>query len=310
MTFFSVVIPLYNKANYIEKTLHSVLAQSFQDFEIVVVDDGSTDKSLEIAKKINDGRIRFIGQKNSGVSVARNQGIEVAKGKYIALLDADDYWYPTHLQKMAELFATFPEAGLFCMGYERVLNDKIVEKAHNHVHYSKGPQLIEDYFTASLVNSIAWTSAVAFSKERFYEIGKFDPDLRTGQDIDFFVRSALKVPVAFDPKITMRYHKQSENNLGQTHYNNDRIYLIKKFGREEKDNFPLKRYLDRNRYAVALRCKFRDDPAWKNLVSEIDPKNLNPKQLFLLKMPKSLLQAALKTQQVLMKFGIYLTAFR
>ena len=88
----SVVIPLYNKEKYIKRAIESVLNQTFQKFEIIVVNDGSTDKSAEIVQNIKDPRIRLINQKNAGVSAARNRGIQEAKYEYIAFLDADDFW--------------------------------------------------------------------------------------------------------------------------------------------------------------------------------------------------------------------------
>ncbi|HET8810481.1 MAG TPA: glycosyltransferase family 2 protein [Flavobacteriaceae bacterium] len=308
--YFSVIIPLYNKANYIENTLRSVLAQSFSDFEIVMVNDGSTDNSLEKVREIHDDRIKLIDQKNQGASIARNHGIERAKGKYIVFLDADDYWYPNHLKVLQQLILKFPKAGLHCNNYEIYRGNGLTVAANFTLENPKKQQILTDYFLGSIADPIVIMGNFAVSKNDFHTIGKFDPLLRTGQDIDFFVRAALKTAIAFNPKITMRYHKQSENNLAQSHYNNDRIYLIEKFEAEEKDNPSLKKYLDVNRYAVALRCKFRNDPAWKKLVSKIDLKNLNPKQRVLLKMPKPLLQLAVKFQQLLMKSGIYLTAFK
>lgn len=308
--FFSVIIPLYNKGNFIKKTLQSVINQSLSDFEIIVVNDGSTDHGLQEVQKNKDERLVLILQENQGVSIARNQGIKKAQGNYIVLLDADDHWYPNHLAQLKKLILEFPKAGLYCSGYEIVLDDGLVQKARYSFDHKDCPRLIENYFLASLINPVAWTSAVAFSKEHFYKIGEYDPKLRTGQDIDFFIRAALKTQIAFDPTVSMRYHKHSENNLAKSHHNDDRIYLIHKFGEEEESNPSLKKYLDSNRYAVALRCKFRNDPKWKSITAEIDLKNLNSKQRFLLRIPKPLLQIALKSQQILMKFGIYLTAFR
>ena len=99
---YSVVIPLYNKEHYIEKTISSVLNQTFQDFEIIVIDDGSKDKSLSKARKLEkrSEKIRVIEQENQGVSVARNTGVEYAKGDYIAFLDADDEWRDNYLETM------------------------------------------------------------------------------------------------------------------------------------------------------------------------------------------------------------------
>ena len=118
MAFFSVIIPLYNKEDYIKNTLKSVFNQSFQDFEVIIVDDGSTDKSLQIVKQFIDDRLKVYIQKNQGVSVARNFGIEKAKSEYIALLDADDLWYENHLFELKKLIEIFPDAGLFCTNHE------------------------------------------------------------------------------------------------------------------------------------------------------------------------------------------------
>ena len=97
MPFFSVVIPLYNKENYIKQTLESVLCQTFQDFEIVVVDDGSTDDGVEVVKSLSDDRIILYQQPNKGASSARNYGVQVSSSPWVALLDADDIWYKDHL---------------------------------------------------------------------------------------------------------------------------------------------------------------------------------------------------------------------
>ena len=105
---FSVVIPLYNKEHYIEKTIRSVLAQTCPDYEVIVVDDGSKDSSLALAKKIEGGNIRVIAQENQGVSVARNTGILNASGKYICFLDADDEWRPDYLATIQSLTDKYP----------------------------------------------------------------------------------------------------------------------------------------------------------------------------------------------------------
>jgi Glycosyltransferases involved in cell wall biogenesis len=106
----SVVIPLYNKENCIRKTLDSVLAQNYQDFEVVVVDDGSKDGSARIVASMNDPRIKLITQNNGGPSSARNRGIKEAKGDFVAFIDADDIWTSDHLS----LFSAF-DCGIFLM---------------------------------------------------------------------------------------------------------------------------------------------------------------------------------------------------
>ena len=110
---FSIVIPLYNKEKAIVATLQSVLAQTYTDYEIIVVDDGSKDNSLKVAKSVNDSRINVIHKENGGVSSARNRGIREAKGDYIALLDGDDLWKPTFLEEQVKLIHDFPKAAMW-----------------------------------------------------------------------------------------------------------------------------------------------------------------------------------------------------
>ena len=102
--FFSVIIPLFNKENEIKSTLESVLSQTFQDFEVIVIDDGSTDNGKKIVEDFNNSKIKLISTRNNGVSKARNIGIEEAKGALIAFLEADDFWFENHLQLLSELF--------------------------------------------------------------------------------------------------------------------------------------------------------------------------------------------------------------
>lgn len=100
--FFSIIIPAYNLENYIAAALQSVLVQTFQDFEIIIVDDGSSDETVSIIQSFHDPRIRLVSQVNGGVSRARNAGMKKAVGAYIAFMDGDDYWYPEHLELAAD----------------------------------------------------------------------------------------------------------------------------------------------------------------------------------------------------------------
>lgn len=105
---FSVVIPLYNKKHTIRECIASVLSQSYQDFELLVIDDGSTDNSFQVLSEYSDNRIRIVQQSNGGVSSARNLGLKLAKSKYVALLDADDLWMPDYLEKMNSFIEAYP----------------------------------------------------------------------------------------------------------------------------------------------------------------------------------------------------------
>ena len=114
---YSVVIPLYNKEHYIASALRSVLAQTYPDYEVIVVDDGSTDNSLQACKTVQSDKIRIVQQANQGVSAARNKGIELAAGEYICFLDADDAWHPDYLQNIEIIVQKYPQSDIFVTAY-------------------------------------------------------------------------------------------------------------------------------------------------------------------------------------------------
>lgn len=307
--FFSVIIPLYNKESYIKDTIKSVINQSFSDFEVIIINDGSTDKSTIKASEINDSRILIINQKNSGAPVARNNGISLSKSKYIALLDADDYWHSNHLSELKKLIETFPSAGLYCNNYQIYYTKDVVRPANFNFDFKKDCLIVDDFFKASVTNSVAWTSAVGFKKEKFDAVGGFNITLKTSQDLDLWIKMALKFDVAFNPTITMSYIFHVDNSLSKNEFNNIRYEFINNFSEEEKLNPSLKLYLDVNRFAVALRCKMNyEEELYKKLKSGIDYNNLNFKQKLLLSCPKFVLKLTKQFHGVLVKNGIYFSA--
>jgi len=307
--FFSVIIPLYNKENYIKDTINSVINQSFADFEVIIVNDGSTDKSLIKASQINDRRITIINQKNSGAPIARNNGISSAKAKYIALIDADDFWHQNHLLELKKLIEIFPSAGLYCNNYQIYYTKEVVRPANFNFDYKKDCLIVDDFFKASVTNSVAWTSAVGFTKEKFVAVGGFNTKLNTAQDLDLWIKMALKYDVVFNPTITMSYIFHAHNSLSKNEYNDIRYEFINNFSEEEKLNLSLKLYLDVNRFAVALRCKMNDEKElYKKLKSDIDYNNLNFKQKLLLSCPKFILKLTKQFHAILVKNGLYFSA--
>ncbi|WP_179344023.1 glycosyltransferase [Winogradskyella ursingii] len=309
--YFSVIIPLYNKANFIERTLNSVIQQSFKDFEIIIVNDGSTDQSTTIVERFTDSRIRLIHQTNKGVADARNKGIAQSNGKYIALIDADDYWYNDHLEALKIQIEKFPEAGLYCNNYEVFLTESNKQPAQFNFDYGTEPLIVKDFFKASIINSVAWTSAVAFSKEKFDALGGFNPQLDTSEDLDLWIRFALNYKVSFNPEITMSYRYYIADSLTKRETNWTRLDFINNFKKEEAENDSLKHYLDINRYAVALRSKVLDETElFLILKDDINLSNLNWKQRLLLGMPNFILKSAKHIQALLLKQGIYISAFK
>ena len=201
---FSVVIPLYNKEMYILRAVESVLSQNFREFELIIVDDGSVDNSLEVIKNLSDPRIRVLQQTNQGVGSARNKGMTEARYDWIALLDADDAWTPYHLSELAKIISTYSNSGMVATNYL-----KINTNVNPPVIYEDKPSNIRriDYFLeASKGRSQVWSSCVAISKEAFNNVGGFS-DRKRGEDLEYWVKIALDYPVATSDKITAYYFR-------------------------------------------------------------------------------------------------------
>lgn len=311
MPFFSIIIPLYNKEKFIENTIQSVLGQSFEDFELIVVNDGSTDTSLELVNKLKDKRIKTYSISNAGVSKARNFGIQKATSKLIVFLDADDLWKNNHLQELYKLRKAHPHCGLYAMGYTK----KFDNAEPIHAHYfglEKHSGVVDDFFLSSIVDCIAWTSALMVPKIVFQKLGSFNDGLKTSEDTEMWIRIALNYKVAFCRKMTAcKVQMSDENHLSMSKLRVDSLKIFKQFEAEEINNLSLKRFLDLNRFSMALdRKKSGDFKNYKLLKESINIKNLNAKQRLLLKLPKQCLVLLKKLQYWFLKKNIYLSPFK
>jgi len=215
MKTFSVIIPLYNKEKYILRTISSVLSQTLTDFEVLVINDGSTDNGPAIVKKIQDSRIRLITQENAGASAARNRGANLAQSDLLAFLDADDEWLPNHLEILIRLRNNFPDAGAYATAY------KILEPSGNlrFARYRAIPSppwegLIPNFFlSAALGDSPINCSVMCIPKDIFFEVGGFPVGEWWGEDADLWGKIAIKYPIAFSWEQGGIYHWDSTNRL-------------------------------------------------------------------------------------------------
>ncbi|PKA83626.1 glycosyl transferase family 2 [Ulvibacter sp. MAR_2010_11] len=315
MPEFSIVIPLYNKERDIVKTLNSVFLQTITDFEIVIVNDGSTDDSEAMVKTVEDSRILLFSKENEGVARTRNYGVSKATSAHIVFLDADDYWHPNHLENLKNLIEKFPEHKWYATAYEKKHNHKLITSMLSPVMQQPKGWLgsIDNYFENSLMDALAWTSAVCFKKPFFEALGGFDASIThgAGEDTDLWIRAALKAPLAFSNTITARHNLDGSNRISNTptltrNYMNTETYVAA----AKKDPF-LKKYLDRNSYSFAIQHKMANDiPSFKNYLENIDVNNLTTRQRFLLKQPRSVLKLLVKGKDFAEKLGVRLTAFK
>lgn len=174
----SVIIPTYNRSDRIEKSIKSVLAQTYNDFEIIVVDDGSTDNTKDVVTSIDDRRIRYIYQKNAGACVARNLGIETARGEYIAFQDSDDLWVKTKLEKQIAVLEKEKRADIVtCRTILKQLDGSTIITSKD-----KPEGIIESPY-----NPIGFSTQTLIMRREVVEKVSFDPNVTRYQDLDFLL---------------------------------------------------------------------------------------------------------------------------
>ncbi len=314
MARFSVVIPLYNKRKDIEKTMASLLAQSFSDFEVIVVNDGSTDGGEKIIDTLLDPRIKLFHKKNEGVALTRNFGVEKAEAPHIAFLDADDYWHPNHLEDLNRLIEDFPDRQWYATAYEKKHNETLTTAMISPL-MDKGEWngMVDDYFKNSLVDALAWTSAVCMKKDFFQQLGGFDATITNGagEDTDLWLRAALASPLVFSSRISARHNLDGSNRISHTPTRNRVFFDPDKYEEMAEGNPFLKKYLDINRFSFAIQHKLaKDEKSFTDYVEKIDLHNLNQKQRFLLKQPRAFLLCLLRLKRIFESFGTRITAYK
>lgn len=203
----SVIIPLYNKEAGIATALRSVLAQTYQDFEIVVVDDGSTDNGATIVEQNYDPRIRLIRQANAGVSAARNRGIAEAKGEYVAFLDADDEWMPGFLEEIVALQQEFPECKAQATNYTFCSNGVKSSTILRKIPFNSKRGVLTNYFeVASCSHPPVCSICVCIERKLLQEIGGFPVGIKSGEDLLTWARIAVHTHWAYSRKVLAQYN--------------------------------------------------------------------------------------------------------
>lgn len=257
MAYFSVVIPLYNKAPYIERAIDSVLSQTYNDWELVVVDDGSTDDSWNVFQELRTNKLAEVecerrliafSQSNAGVATARNNGVKKSTAPYICFLDADDWWTPDFLLQMKKLIDEIPDAGIYGVNYYLVKNGvRKVARIGVEDGFKKG---IIDYckIYARTMYMPLWTGAVSVPRNVFEEMRGFKPNLSLGEDFDLWIRIALCYPVVLNNTPLAYYNQDVDLNnraIGRLHTPAQHmLWNLDFLEEEERKNIDYKRLID------------------------------------------------------------------
>lgn len=232
----SVVIPLYNKEAEIERALRSVVEQSLTVGEIIVVNDGSTDSSKEIVERFilahPEAGIHLINQKNSGVSTARNRGIEEAKGDYIALLDADDWWLPNYIAEVCRMMEYYPDADAFSTAFDIVVGD-----SHTHAAVPTTEGYISPAEEALLSRYPIIPSTATLRRSVILECGGFPDGMRIGEDQWLWARMMQQgAKFAFSPMALVRYSLAASNRSATIYRSEESAHSIAELYDPKQDN--------------------------------------------------------------------------
>lgn len=256
---FSVIIPLYNKAPYVAKAIGSVLSQSFGDYELIIMDDGSGDGSFEVASKAIEGhnKCHLHRQQNAGVSMARNNAVALSQGDYLCFLDADDWWEPAFLEEMERFIDEFPEAGVYGTSYTIVNETKHKTRVANvgvEKSFEKGFINYCQVYAKTLVMPL-WTGAVCVPRKVFDEMQGFPKGIKLGEDFMLWIRIALAYKVAFLNKPLSYYNQDVElANRGVGNLHEPECHMLWNLAfleKEEKSNPDYKQLIDNLRtYAL------------------------------------------------------------
>lgn len=315
MIAVSVVIPLYNKELYIKRTIDSVLAQKVQDFELIIVDDGSTDKGPEVVKSFSNSQIRLIQQKNAGVSVARNKGIEEAKANLIAFLDADDEWTPNFLVTILRLREKYPDAGAYATACNFYLPDGKTRIARYEA-IPKPPwegELPSYFLSAALGETPVCSSSICIPKQVFSTVGKFKSGAWWGEDDDMWGRIAIKYPIAFSWELNSIIHKEAVNRAcSRTKIVEEHPFIKTAEKLIDENKVPenklndLKECIAKYQIAAAVHNLFIGNPKIaRNILSDCETKLLYRQKIyleFLTMLPSPVFLSMSKMKRNLLKF--------
>lgn len=310
MPYFSIIVPLYNKESFVRDALNSILKQTYTDYEVIIVNDASTDDSAIVAETFLSDKIRIIQHdKNKGLAAARNTGIQNATSNFITYLDADDVWKPTFLEHIFSLTQEFSEAQIFATNYEEIWGTTLKIPVNGSENLDSNFKGYIDFFALNLKQGIYCHGSVCFHKSVFEKIGLYNEEILFSEDLDFNIRANYHFKLAYSNSPQMIYFMQTSNQITNSSIKNKTIPNFDLYEDWAKDLPNLKRYLDFERYVLGKRLKKCCDSRWKKVISPIHKENLNWKQALLLKLPTFILLTIDSIKILLLKFNIKISTY-
>ncbi len=251
MPLISVIIPVYNSTTTIQTTLHSVFQQTFREFELIIVDDGSTDQTLEIVRQYQDNRLQVMACSHRGASVSRNQGLYQSKGEYIAFLDGDDVWTPDKLEKQFQALKANPAAAVAYSWTDYIdeVGNPLYPGSHVSLNGQVYPQLLIRNFLESGSNPL-------IERQALIQVGGFDESLQGGQDWDLYLRLAAKYQFITVPQVQIYYRVSSHSISSHLLRQEQQVIQVmeRNFAQAPPEIQPLKLYSLMNVYKY-LACR-------------------------------------------------------
>lgn len=266
----SVIIPTYNSEKLLLLAVQSVLNQTYGDFEIIIIDDGSTDNTKQALGQFKDERIKYIYQENAGPAVARNKGINLAKGEYVAFLDADDKWVPEKLEIQINVFKENKDIGLVYSAIDMEVESFQEREIERH----KNCKTKEDLVKHLLFNAIGIVPSIIVKKDILNQAGLFDANLRLGEDWDLWIRIACLTNFYYvDKVLVIAFRPTSSLTSSYNMVAFEKYYLevlnkffanpdnLKKFGNLKSSAYSQRHYL----FALATYYRNRENPPLRNV---------------------------------------------
>lgn len=306
---FSVVIPVFNKEKYINETILGVLNQTYDNYEIIIINDASTDNSLKIIEEVISDKAVIINNKNNlGLSASRNIGFEASSCKYIAFLDGDDVWDKNFLKEINELIINFPKESIFGTYYKENYNGKILYPKINIKEKLLGTKfVVKNFFEANLRRLIITQSCLVFKKNIFDTVGLYNPKITFAEDIDFYIRCFQNFNLAYSYQTYHMQRKMVHKSISNSKTDNLNYPLLDKYLGVSDE---LNRFINFYNYCFCRRKK--NEGSKKSMIyyrNKIRFRWIGFLKTIVLFLPEFLYTTLLKFKRYLLKKGINISTY-